>query len=277
LEAVQTYPPPLPAIHPATIVGAIDANITAYLLSYATLPGASLHHDSGVAWVDSGLPSSVYNAAVAARFDRKTADAGIESVLAHFRRVDRPFTWHIGPTSTPDDLGPRLLAKGFEFGEDEPGMAASLEIIDQDTTAPKGLEIDVVADERTLRDWVDVWLFPLSEDARQMFRDRLSHRALSRDGPWRYYVGRLDGRPVATVERFAGAGVVSIQYVVTLPEARRRGIGAAMTRHAMTDARHLGYHVAVLTASPDGVGIYRRLGFREYCRFTRYEWVPGSR
>jgi hypothetical protein len=38
----------------------------------------------------------------------------------------------------------------------------------------------------------------------------------------------------------------------------------------------MGYHVAVLTASSDGIGIYRRIGFREYCWFRRYDWEPGA-
>jgi len=37
----------------------------------------------------------------------------------------------------------------------------------------------------------------------------------------------------------------------------------------------LGCRLAVLTASDEGIGIYRRLGFREYCRFRRYEWESG--
>jgi GNAT superfamily N-acetyltransferase len=266
----------MPAINPATIAGAIEANINAYLLSFADLPGATAHHGADVAWVDSGIPASVYNAVVAARFGPETVDAGIESVLAHFRRVSRPLTWHVGPTSTPPDLGDRLLAHGFTFGEDEPGMAVALEAIDWDVAAPAGLAIAPVGDEASLADWVDVWIFPLPEDVRRLFRDALRHRALRPDAPWRYYVGRLDGRPVATVELFTDAGVAAVHYVVTLPEVRRQGIGAAMTRHALRDARQLGYRVAVLTASPDGFRVYHRLGFREYCRFRRYEWEPSS-
>ena len=80
---------------------------------------------------------------------------------------------------------------------------------------------------------------------------------------------------MATIELFTGAGVASVQYVVTLPAVRRQGIAAAMTRHALRAAGQLGYRVAVLTASPDGFGVYHRLGFREYCRFRRFEWEPS--
>lgn len=60
-----------------------------------------------------------------------------------------------------------------------------------------------------------------------------------------------------------------MHYVVTLPEVRRRGIGASMTLRVLREARAMGYRVAVLTTSPDGIGIYRRIGFRAYCWFRR--------
>lgn len=86
------------------------------------------------------------------------------------------------------------------------------------------------------------------------------------------YVDQVSGQPVATAELFIAAGVVSVQNVVTVPRLRREGIGTAMTVHVLREAWRLGYWVAVLSASMDGIGTCRRLGFREYCRFRRFEW-----
>jgi predicted acetyltransferase len=47
-----------------------------------------------------------------------------------------------------------------------------------------------------------------------------------------------------------------------------------MTLHAMHTARQAGYRIAVLTASPMGVNIYRRLGFYECCTISTYAWSP---
>lgn len=47
-----------------------------------------------------------------------------------------------------------------------------------------------------------------------------------------------------------------------------------MTHQALRDARRMEFQVGVLTASPDGIGSYRRIGFREYCWFHRYAWEP---
>jgi len=57
-----------------------------------------------------------------------------------------------------------------------------------------------------------------------------------------------------------------------VPEARRQGIGAAITLAALRDARAMGYRVGVLGASSAGYTVYKRIGFEEYCKIGIYEW-----
>lgn len=266
----------LQRIEPASIAATIEANINAYLLSFARLPYATFHDDATSTWVDSGVASSTFNSIVRARFATDVAGAHIESVLAHFRQRSQPVTWHIGPTTEPPNLGQALLAHSMTHSEDEPGMAVELAHIPDSLPTPPGLTIHQVRDERGLRDWVDVWLFPVPAESRQLAFDALLGRGLGDELPWRYFVGYLDGNPVATSELFVGAGVAAVHYVVTLRDLRRRGIGSAMTRHVLRAARDQGYRVAVLTASPDGHGTYRRIGFQDYCWFHRYEWHPDD-
>lgn len=264
----------VPRIDPATIAATIEHNINAYLLSFARLPGALVHQDAHSVWIDTGIGDATLNAVVTARFGPDEANDQVEAVLAHFRRAARPVTWHVGPLSAPADLGRILLAHGLTHSEDEPGMAMEIAGMREDFAPPAGLSVEPVRDAHGLWDWVSVWLFPVPESVRRHHFDVLRQRGLGDDLPWRYYVGRLNGTPVACSELFIDRGVAAVHYVVTLPEQRRQGIGAAMTLHVLREARALGYRVAVLTASPDGAGIYRRIGFREYCWFHRYEWSP---
>ena len=85
--------------------------------------------------------------------------------------------------------------------------------------------------------------------------------ALRPDSPARYFVGYLDGAPVAASECYLACGVAGVYNVVTLVQARRQGIGTALTAAALGAARTEGYRMAVLQASAASQSIFARLGF----------------
>lgn len=85
------------------------------------------------------------------------------------------------------------------------------------------------------------------------------------DGSSYAYLGIADGEPVATAAAHVAAGVNHVEFVATLPGARGRGIGAAMTWAATTSSPDL---PAVLIASDDGRGVYEALGYLPVCRWT---------
>ncbi len=87
---------------------------------------------------------------------------------------------------------------------------------------------------------------------------------------YRRYLGFLRGQPVATSALYLGKHVAGIYAVATTPSARRLGIGAAVTQHALLEARAEGYHIAVLQASQMGCGVYQRLGFQEFSTLYGY-------
>jgi predicted acetyltransferase len=88
-------------------------------------------------------------------------------------------------------------------------------------------------------------------------------------------VGWLGDEPVATSWLFLGGGVAGIHNVLTAPRVRRQGIGTAMTLAPLHDAHDRGYRFGALVASQPGLGIYQRLGFREYCTLQLYMWDAG--
>jgi ribosomal protein S18 acetylase RimI-like enzyme len=152
-------------------------------------------------------------------------------------------------------------------------MAADLSALNEDLTAPSGLIVERVRDMGALRQWADTSAtgFAFPETSVDTWFDVFA--GLGFELPLRNYLGVLNGKPVATSQLFLAAGVSGIYVVVTLPEARRQGIGTAMTLAPLREARALGYRIGVLHAGRMALGVYRRIGFREYCKMSRYVWA----
>lgn len=87
-------------------------------------------------------------------------------------------------------------------------------------------------------------------------------------GVVRAWVGAVDGRAVACSMAIASRGVVAVENVATLADARGHGYGAALTATAALSEPAL---PSALIASDDGRGVYERLGFLPISRFTL--WV----
>ncbi|MCG5468027.1 GNAT family N-acetyltransferase [Micromonospora sp. LAH09] len=93
-------------------------------------------------------------------------------------------------------------------------------------------------------------------------------KAFTGDGTVIRLVGRLDdGRVAGTAVAWLSHGLVTLYFVGTQPEQRRRGIGAAMTGAVLDLARERGVRTAALTSSPVGEPVYRRLGFQPVGEF----------
>jgi ribosomal protein S18 acetylase RimI-like enzyme len=135
---------------------------------------------------------------------------------------------------------------------------------------PDGLEIRAVEDKSTLRVWAHV--FTIGYGMPQTWENTIFDVWLKMglDFPVRNYLGYLDGEPVSTATVFYGAGVAGIYDVATLPEARGRGLGTALTLVPLLDARQAGYRIGILQSSEMGFGVYKRMGFRHLCQIENF-------
>jgi GNAT superfamily N-acetyltransferase len=84
-------------------------------------------------------------------------------------------------------------------------------------------------------------------------------------GASRFFTGYVAGQPVATAMAHLAAGVVLVEMIVTMPDARGRGYGEAVTWAATLVDPSLN---AVLIASDLGRPVYERMGFVAVSRWT---------
>jgi len=93
------------------------------------------------------------------------------------------------------------------------------------------------------------------------------------DPTQRVYAAMSDREMVGAGETSLADGVLGVFGVTTVPAARRRGIGAALTAHMIAE-RSDEADLATLDASELGRGVYERLGFRTVT--TREVWGPPT-
>jgi hypothetical protein len=84
-------------------------------------------------------------------------------------------------------------------------------------------------------------------------------------GPFRAFVGWLDGAPVTTASTTVAHGVSLVEFVATVAEGRGRGLGALVTQAAALADPSV---PAVLVSSDLGRSVYERLGFLPVTRWT---------
>lgn len=241
----------------------------AFFLSARDRPWAEVNDEGDVIWGTTGLPIAAFNGATNARFTTASADGRIGAVLGAFRERRVDMTWFVGPTSRPTDLVARLIAHGLVPTMPEPGMACPLDGWSP-PPPPGDVSIEVVTDGAAFHEATQVMFdgFEMPASVMPMFEDRYLSFCVGPTAMQRVFLARIDGAPVATALGFVLDGVLGVYNVATIPAARRRGAGAAVTAAAMTDGRRRGAHTAILESSMMGRSVYERLGFRQVCEVS---------
>jgi ribosomal protein S18 acetylase RimI-like enzyme len=84
------------------------------------------------------------------------------------------------------------------------------------------------------------------------------------------YLAEVDGQPVATGLGVRSGRAVGVFNISTVPSARRRGLGRAMTVRVMADAFAADADTAYLNPSQVGLALYESLGFRGIETWTTF-------
>jgi ribosomal protein S18 acetylase RimI-like enzyme len=235
--------------------------------------GMHFDHSTNCVITDSGLPCDTFNAVCQARFKPDDAREQIKAVVDYFAGVGRPFSWWLSPGDQPGNLAALLLEAGLQEDYSELAMAADLRQLPAGDLAPNGLQIRRVKTPEQLGDFAHIisvmWTPPDPEVIN--FYKLAAPAILKPDSPMRFYVGYVDGKPVATAEATVDDGVVGLYNICTLPDFRQRGFGTAMTLQPLLDARTENITTAILQATEAGARVYVRLGFESFGTITEYK------
>lgn len=254
------------------LLQALEDNMVAFWKGYGIPAGRRLDEGGDRVSVLTGIPEPLFNAVYSAHLAPDAVETAVEDIRLDAAEWNVPLFWWLTPTTTPADLGHTLLKHGFVHAGTVPGMVVELAQLAAQMALPRDLTIKVVEDNAALGVWADIAAVGtgFAEPVAAMVRTLELEVGLQPANGLRRYLGYLGGVPVAASGLLLAAGVAGIFAVATLPNARRQGIGAAMTRIPLLDALAEGYKVGTLQASEMGYPVYKALGFATVCGIELY-------
>lgn len=239
------------------VIAAIEENRYDLSAHSATYAGGGIHIEEGFMWIEHSTWSTIVSRLV-------PTECNIRLLKEQLQYRESPKNIII----TESDIAEPLLEKyGFEKKWVTAGMASDMHNAQITFPQVKGLTIEVVNDEVILYDWlrvVSVALFRNDNTAMDSYAEMIKNDNTI------FFLGRLDGKPVATSALFYARGVAGIYFVSTLEDYRNRGIGSAMTATTMLMAKSQSYRIAILQATEIGERVYNKLGFERLSTFGNY-------
>ena len=223
------------------------------------------HEEGSIFSFSTGLPLSGFNGCVVTR---KAPAAELAACVGWVAAHDVPFRVWVaqklaaGLAEVPVSYGLEPAASLY------PGMV--LHPIPDAPTLAAGVDV-VPIFEPILDEFIGV----LEESGlRGELARRLISQSLASDPDVRLFVGRLDERPVGTSIAIRNGDASGVYNVGTLPEARRRGVGSAVTWAAVEAGQAWGCDTVVLQCSVMGLSMYADMGFRTVAPYMTF--APSS-
>jgi len=247
-------------------------SIRAYWGAYAQAGPRHYETDGDAALVWTGIPHPIMNAVILEQHDPEVTARMIDRVSGLVAASGIGACWHVAPEAATAGALDALRAVCPGGGATVPAMIAPLQVL-PGPELPEGLEIVEKHGRDGRRDWAALAAEGFSFNATCIAAMADCEADIPEEilGGHVRYVGLYRGKPVAVSSLVMAGGFAGIYAVATLPEARGKGIGAAMTAHAMREGKKRGAREAALQASEMGYPVYRRLGFRTAFAYLRFD------
>lgn len=229
-------------------------------------------NEDGVFFFSSVYPYAFFNRVVATNTNEANLPTKILNVKNYYKARGLPFMWMTWEgLDEPVTLNHHLEQHGFKVMGTSYGMGLNLNQLEECEYTIEGFKIKEVQTEEDFSQFIKIIMtgFRLTEEMGNAFKKMITlqknDRTLGSN-----YVGYLNGEPVASSSVFYLSGVAGIYNVVTLEQARGKGIGQAMTHFPTFQAKLKGYESAILHSSELGHNVYKKLGFKDYFNIGIY-------
>lgn len=270
MTAQLQLPREVSALHPT------DINIAERMRFYSQAHGVLYGQNADAVWLRTGIPVPSPFLNVIYQTRRRSGHAIASSIPhPHSMMQEQAAPLYYALKVEPSNLQPwfgheRLRSLGAVHQ-----MVADLDELPAAPPLPTGLEIRRVLTLSALEQFIRILAntHSVSEAAVQRWCQFESDLGLSEISPWQRYLGLWHGQPIATAALFMDHLSAGVYHVETVPQARGRGVGSALTLAVLGVGRRRGYRVGTLLATNMGFNIYQKLGFRSHDPVNVYQWL----
>lgn len=236
-----------------------------------------LHVSDEVSWTRNKslkLPNTIFRI----KFKKGLEDLHLKKIIRQIKNKNAPQLLMTGPASYSRDLHNHLLKNGFKKAFEASGMAIDLNHLNINFRKPAELGIKIVKDMKILCKWSEIVALGLFGDNKTNAKKYGNiFRPLMKNDIIKCFIGFRKGKPVACSALFIYQNTAGLFYVAVLDKYRNKGIGRQISLAPLLYARDLGYEIGVLQASSLGEVIYKKIGFKKYCRLRRYRYDPDAK
>ncbi len=237
-----------------------------HYMEVLALPSHMGKYGDGVcSWIkpkgEADGPAAVYRV----NFGDKTDDQ-IRQIIQLYRKNGIPDYWCVTPLSTPDHIRDILVSLEIleSNSEDGSGMALFPDEYSRsltDTERTSTIPVRKVNDKKDFKIWTDIANEVLH--GCQLLDPEL-YFPLCESGKMVCFLGYSGEIPVATSATMNNNGSGTLEFIATLPDYRKKGIGTAVCRAAVDQLIKENASIITLRARAMGVSLYEALGFKAY-------------
>ena len=262
----------------SNLITAMEANYIAYYTYFSSLPYLQLRQSPEITLITS-KDIALWNVVIQARLAPQEVTATIEATLSTFKSLNQPLIWHVLPSTLPSNLEHSLKEYGFILFEEEPHMVIEPTAHTLHLPHIPGFTIERVTDTASFARWYEATVagfFPHTPSLGKIYFDAYTMLGFDPQGPFLHYTGYMNGEPVTSSTLLFTEDMAGIYDVSTIPAARGKGFGSAITVAPLLEAQAHGYRYVCLQSTQMGLPVYQRLGFKKQYSEHKYLWRPGS-
>ncbi|WP_219375787.1 GNAT family N-acetyltransferase [Bacillus mycoides] len=246
---------------------------TSYIARY--VQGMSVKKTKNYIAVNCGLPTDTFNIITLLNSNLTEGNEELCAEIEQFNQKGFPISVWYWDSKRENTLKYELLKLRLIEAENNIAMVADLQTIHPTLDIPAGFIIQKATSPVQIQKFGETLaaLFGTSAEGSnvQSYYNQISSLDLWNSDDMQLYLGLYKGDVVSVGSLVCTKDSVGIYDIATKEEMRGKGFGSTMFNFLLQEAKQLKYMYCVLQASPDGINIYEKSGFKAVGQMTVFE------